>query len=214
MGDDKQPESRRDGREKQPLDSPATAGSLGMTKIEELSARLKARPFKQERWYLNLKLETRNSKLRIAQLLLIALLAIAFLGAGDDARFNKLGHGLMCMCGCGQVLLECNHVGCTYSERMRNELTAGIERGDSDSLVLQSFVQKYGNTVLAAPTTTGFNRVAWIMPFAVFAGALALTILLVRMWKSRAVAHPVPPPNLDAAQLDDLRKKARQETDF
>jgi cytochrome c-type biogenesis protein CcmH len=162
----------------------------------------------------NLKLETRNSKLRIAQLLLIALLAIAFLGAGDDARFNKLGHGLMCMCGCGQVLLECNHVGCTYSERMRNELTAGIERGDSDSLVLQSFVQKYGNTVLAAPTTTGFNRVAWIMPFAVFAGALALTILLVRMWKSRAVAHPVPPPNLDAAQLDDLRKKARQETDF
>ena len=63
---------------------------------------------------------------------------------------------------------------------MRNELTAGLERGDSDSLVLQSFVQKYGNTVLAAPTTTGFNRVAWIMPFAVFAAALALTIWFVR----------------------------------
>ena len=166
-----------------------------------------------------MKLETRNSKLgdsklRIAQLLLIALLAITFLGADTDARFNKLGHGLMCMCGCNQVLLECNHVGCTYSERMRNELIAGIERGDSDSLVLQSFVQKYGNTVLAAPTTTGFNRVAWIMPFAVFAAALALTILLVRLWKSRAVAHPVPPPNLDAAELDNLRKKARQETDY
>ena len=137
-----------------------------------------------------MKLETRNSKLRIAQLLLIALLAIAFLGADTDARFNKLGHGLMCMCGCNQVLLECNHVGCTYSERMRNELIAGIERGDSDSLVLQSFVQKYGNTVLSAPTTTGFNRVAWIMPFAVFAAALALTIWLVRLWKSRAVAQP------------------------
>jgi cytochrome c-type biogenesis protein CcmH/NrfF len=162
----------------------------------------------------NLKLETRNSKLRIAQLLLIALLAMACLGADTDARFNKLGHGLMCMCGCNQILLECNHVGCTYSERMRNELIAGIERGDSNSLVLQSFVQKYGNTVLAAPTTTGFNRVAWIMPFAVFAAALALTILLVRLWKSRGVAHPVPPPNLAAAELEDLRKKARQETDY
>jgi len=163
---------------------------------------------------LNLKLETRNSKLRIAQLLLIAVLAIGFMGADSDARFNKLGHGLMCMCGCSQVLLECNHVGCTYSERMRNELIAGIERGDSDSLVLQSFVQKYGNTVLSAPTTTGFNRIAWIMPFAVFAAALTLTVWLVRMWKSRAVAQPVARPTLDAAQLDELRKKARQETDF
>lgn len=161
-----------------------------------------------------LKLETRNPKLRIAQLLLLALLTIAFLGAGDDARFNKMGHGLMCMCGCNQILLECNHVGCTYSERMRNELSAGIDRGDSDSLVLQSFVQKYGSTVLAAPTATGFNRVAWIMPFAVFAAALALAVWLVRVWKSRTLAQPVPPPNLDAAQLDELRRKARQETDF
>ena len=161
-----------------------------------------------------MKLDPRSSKLRIAQLVLIAVLAMLLLGADSDARFSKLGHGLMCMCGCGQVLLECNHVGCTYSERMRNELTAGLERGDSDSLVLQSFVQKYGNTVLAAPTTTGFNRVAWIMPFAVFAAALALTIWLVRLWKARPLAQPVAQPKLDAAELDELRKKARQETEF
>ena len=163
---------------------------------------------------LNLKLETYNPKLRIAQLLLIAVLAIGFMGADSDARFNKIGHQLMCMCGCSQILLECNHVGCTYSERMRNELIAGLARGDSDSLVLQSFVQKYGNTVLAAPTTTGFNRVAWIMPFAVFAAALALTIWFVRLWKSRAVAQPVPRPKLDDAELNELRKRARQETEF
>jgi cytochrome c-type biogenesis protein CcmH len=161
-----------------------------------------------------MKLETRNSKLRLAQLALIALLALLFLGADTDARFNKLGHQLMCACGCNQVLLECNHVGCTYSDRMRDELAAGLARGDNDSLVLQSFVQKYGNTVLAAPTTTGFNRVAWIMPFAVFVLAILLTVWLVRLWKSRAVAQPVPAPQLDAKELDDLRKKARQETEF
>jgi cytochrome c-type biogenesis protein CcmH/NrfF len=167
----------------------------------------------------NLKRETRNSrlglrKLRIAQLLLIALVAMVLLGADGDARFNKLGHGMMCMCGCNQVLLECNHVGCTYSDRMRNELTAGIERGDSDSLVLQSFVQKYGNTVLSAPTTTGFNRVAWIVPRAAFFAVLAIGVWFVIRWKSRAVAQSVPTPNLGAAELDDLRKKARQETDY
>ncbi len=161
-----------------------------------------------------MKLETLNSKLRIAQLLLIALLALLFLGADTDARFNKLGHQLMCMCGCNQILLECNHVGCTYSERMRNELIAGLERGDSDSLVLQSFVQKYGNTVLAAPTTTGFNRVAWIVPRAAFFAALGFGIWFILRWKSRAVAQPVPSPNLNATELDELRKKARHETEF
>jgi cytochrome c-type biogenesis protein CcmH/NrfF len=161
-----------------------------------------------------MKLKTRNSKLRLAQLALIALLAVVFLGADTDARFNKLGHQLMCMCSCNQVLMECNHVGCTFSTRMRDELAAGLARGDNDSLVLQSFVQKYGNVVLAAPTTTGFNRIAWIMPFAVFVGAIVLTVWLVRLWKSRAVAQPVPAPKLDAKELDDLRKKARQETEF
>lgn len=163
----------------------------------------------------NLKLQTRNSKLfRAAQLLLIAVLALTFMGADVDARFNKLGHQLMCMCGCNQVLLECNHVGCAYSERMRNELTASLERGDNDSLALQGFVQKYGNTVLSAPTTTGFNRIAWIMPFAVFAAASALTLWLVRLWKARPVAQPVAHPNLGSEELDDLRKKARKETEF
>ena len=162
-----------------------------------------------------MKLETRNSKLlRAVQLLLIAVLAMGFMGADVDARFNKLGHQLMCMCGCNQVLLECNHVGCSYSERMRGELTASLERGDNDSLALQSFVQKYGNTVLSAPTSSGFNVIAWIMPFAVFAAASVLTVWLVRLWKSRPVAQPVASPNLGSEQLDKLRKKARQETEF
>jgi cytochrome c-type biogenesis protein CcmH len=139
---------------------------------------------------------------------------VATMGAGDaDARFNRLGHALMCMCGCNQVLIECNHVGCTYSDRMRRELMAGIERGDSDNLVLQSFVQKYGNTVLSAPTATGFNRIAWIMPFVIFTLAVAGVVALVRAWKSRqapAVAHG----NATAEQFDAFRERARKETEF
>jgi cytochrome c-type biogenesis protein CcmH len=161
-----------------------------------------------------LKLETQNRNLRIAQVLLVAAMAMTFMGTDIDTRFTKLGHQMMCMCGCNQILLECNHVGCTYSDRMRNELTAGLERGDSDSLVLQSFVQKYGNTVLAAPTSSGFNVIAWIMPFAVFAAATALAVWLVRAWRARPVARPVATPNLGVAELDSLRKRAREETEY
>ncbi len=163
-----------------------------------------------------MKPTTNNSKLfrRIAQLALLCALAVLFLGADTSARFNKVGHELMCVCGCNQVLLECNHVGCQYSDRMRNELVAGMDRGDSDSLVLQSFVQKYGNTVLAAPTSSGFNIVAWITPFAIFVLAMLGTVWIVRAWKARTLAQPVSHPNLAQEELDALRKKARQETEF
>jgi cytochrome c-type biogenesis protein CcmH len=140
---------------------------------------------------------------------LLVLLSLPLTGAGSD-RFNTLGHRMMCSCGCGQVLLECNHVGCPRSDGMRNELAAGIQRGDSDDLVLQSFVQKYGATILAAPTTRGFNRVAWVTPFLALAAGLSLAIFFIRRWgKMRAGSAP-PIVAIDPA----FREQARRETEL
>ncbi|MGE5734142.1 MAG: cytochrome c-type biogenesis protein CcmH [Acidobacteriota bacterium] len=152
---------------------------------------------------------------RIVQLSLLVLALLTFMGAGDDSgRFNDLGHKLMCACGCGQILLECNHVGCTYSDRMRGELAAAIDRGDSDDLSLQSFVQKYGPTVLAAPPTTGFNRVAWVMPFAALIFGILLTVYIVRAWKSRPAAAPSGVAPVTGPELDVFRQQARRDTDL
>jgi cytochrome c-type biogenesis protein CcmH len=158
----------------------------------------------------------RRSPKYLVQVLLLALAVILFIGAGDEStRFNDLGHRLMCACGCRQVLLECNHVGCTYSDRMREELMAAVQRGDSDSLTLQAFVQKYGPTVLSAPTTEGFNRVAWIAPYlALFLGILG-TAALVRAWRHRPAAAPsgLDRP-MSSPELDEFRQRARQETEI
>ncbi len=145
----------------------------------------------------------------------LALVVLVFMGAGDNAaRFKDLGHRMMCPCGCGQILLECNHVGCQYSDKMRDQLVAVIDKGYNDDLILQGFVQEYGPTVIAAPTTTGFNRVAWIMPFAALAFGITFVIYVVRLWKNR------PTPALAdgivvraGSELDEFRQKARKETD-
>src|SRR5580698_2029794 len=115
----------------------------------------------------NKKSKLAGNRSRMLQALLLCAAVFAFLGAGDPAtRFTEIGHQMMCICGCNQILLECNHIGCPNSDGMRNELMAAVSRGDSDSLVEQSFVQKYGPTVLAAPTSKGFDRAAYIIPFA------------------------------------------------
>ena len=135
---------------------------------------------------------------RWMQLVVVALAVMVFMGAGDDSdRFNKLGHRMMCACGCGQILLECNHVGCSYSDKMRNELIASLDRAESDDLILQGFVQNYGPTVIAAPTVTGFNRVAWVMPFLALGLGMAFVVLVVRSWKNK------PAPALAGARGPD-----------
>ena len=152
---------------------------------------------------------------RWLQMTMVALFTIIFLGAGDDmeARFNTLGHKkLICVCGCNQILLECNHVGCTYSDGMRNELAAAIRRGDSNDLVLQAFVQKYGSIVLAAPTTTGFNLVAWITPYVLLLAGFAFAGMIVRSWKNRPLSQPELTSS--SARLDEFREKARRETEL
>jgi len=147
-------------------------------------------------------------KKKLAAISLVLLLALPLTGAGAD-RFNTLGHRLMCSCGCGQVLLECNHVGCPRSDGMRNELSAGIQRGDSDDLVLQSFVQKYGATILAAPTASGFNRVAWVMPFAALALGLMAAIFFIRRWGRRRSAGTQV-----AAVHNPYQEQVRRETEL
>ncbi|HTC46169.1 MAG TPA: cytochrome c-type biogenesis protein CcmH [Candidatus Aquilonibacter sp.] len=153
---------------------------------------------------------------KISGTILICAGVFALLGAGDPAtRFNQIGHQMMCICGCNQILLECNHVGCPDSDGMRNELMAAVSRGDSDSLVEQSFVQKYGPTVLAAPTTQGFDRAAYIMPFAVLIFGFGLIVLVIRAWKNRpapALADGLHP--VRGAELEQFRDQARKETDL
>ena len=163
-----------------------------------------------------------SSRMRgpLGRALRVALLCVAvffLMGAGDPAsRFSELGHQLMCICGCHQILLECNHVGCPDSDGMRNELMAGLTRGDSDSLVEQAFVQKYGPTVLAAPPTTGFvNRTAWIVPFVALLLGFVAVATVVRAWRGRpapAIADGLRP--VRGAALDQFREQARKETDL
>jgi len=148
----------------------------------------------------------------------IILLALVFMGAGANAtRFTALGHGMICPCGCNQILLECNHVGCQYSDRMRGELQTMLDNGKGDEAITQAFVLKYGNTILAAPTKTGFNLVAWIVPFAVLGLATLFAGMVVKRWRADTGDALAPLPataGAGASEFDRYREQARRETEL
>jgi cytochrome c-type biogenesis protein CcmH len=162
-----------------------------------------------------IEIVNKKTKFRALQIAVVFLAATFLLGADSpETHVNTLGHQMMCMCGCGQILAECNHVGCTYSSRQLAEVREMVLRGDNDANIKDAMVQKYGTTVLAAPTTSGFNIVAWIMPFAIFVLALAVVVLVVRAWKHRSAPSTAPATTTNDHSLDSYRELARKETEL
>lgn len=143
---------------------------------------------------------------------LLIILGVFTLGANDtEARFNRVGHKLMCACGCSQVLLECDHMGCPNLQQETDELRAAVARGDGDNAILSAFQAEYGPTVLAAPWLSKFNVVAWIVPPALLILGLAGTFLLVRKWRLRTVSMPEVPED---TQSQEIRDRIRKDTEL
>ena len=150
---------------------------------------------------------------------LVCLMAIMMLGASPSmdpqARYGRIGHNMMCVCSCSQVLLECNHVGCPDSARMINELHAQLDGANgmgADSLILDWFVNKYGATVLAAPIRGGFDNVAWAIPVGMFLLATLGTGLLVNTWAGRRQLASAT--SVELPLNDSLRERIRRETRY
>ncbi len=155
-----------------------------------------------------------RAKLRNLLLLAVTLaLMLPALGAADNTqRFEDLGHKMMCTCSCGQILLECNHVGCPNSDGMRQDLLTAVASTQDDQQIINTFIKKYGPTVMAAPVFVGFNRVAWIMPFAVLIFGIVGSVLLLRMWRKRRLDANHPNGGvLVQTVAEDVRKRIRDE---
>jgi cytochrome c-type biogenesis protein CcmH len=163
---------------------------------------------------------SRNRGRRVARALFAALPALllalslsASVGAQQTERAKRLGGRMMCVCGCNQILTACNHVGCTTSHTMLKELDDRIARGDSDDVILQSFVQEYGQTVLVDPPKRGFTGLVWLVPIVAPVLALYLVWELVRRWRQRAVLAPAGGPKIPSDLLDRARREADKEAD-
>jgi cytochrome c-type biogenesis protein CcmH len=152
-----------------------------------------------------------------------ALLPLQVVAQKTD-RAKSLGTKLMCMCGCGQILTQCNHINCPSSAPMLKELDAHVVKGEADDLIIQDFVQEYGEKVLSAPPSTGFNSIAWYIPGVAFVIGLGIVVTLIRLWRQRDVARlatasnapPIPPTSLSElhdVQLERARQQADRETE-
>ncbi|MGC1107863.1 MAG: cytochrome c-type biogenesis protein CcmH [Candidatus Acidiferrales bacterium] len=117
----------------------------------------------------------------------------------QSERAKALGTKVMCMCGgCSDAAGKCTHMGgafagpCETAQKELKEVDARISSGSSDDLILQSFVQEYGPTVLISPPARGFDLWAWLMPIVMLLAGAILVSFVVLQWRRRTVVAPAP----------------------
>ena len=128
----------------------------------------------------------------VRKLVIVAFLAVGSGAQAGSDRAETLGEGLICMCGCNQLLSGCEMIKCPAAPSMRKELKQYVDIGEDDKTIFASFSAKYGPKVLSAPATDDwFNLSAWIMPFAALvAGAVAVIFVLKRIRSAQPAAGP------------------------
>jgi len=151
---------------------------------------------------------------RLAQLLVLPFMVVLLMGADNqEARYQNLGGKIMCSCGCAQMLLKCNHVGCPNSDQMIRELRANVQSSRNDEEVLNWFRTKWGVTAVVEPSTHGFELLAWVLPAAGLGLGLLLVLLVIRSWRLRSAPVAMTDLNL-APELEAMRARARRETEL
>ncbi|HEU5182739.1 MAG TPA: cytochrome c-type biogenesis protein CcmH [Candidatus Polarisedimenticolia bacterium] len=149
----------------------------------------------------------------IRRLFVAVLLALsaagAFADAPDGGPVDEITAQIVCDCGCNNLTVK--NCTCGKADQVRADVGTRLRSGQSPAQILQAYVDEYGEQILAAPTTEGFNLVGWLAPFAaVLAGAVLLLVVLRRWsrvpWREAPLVQPLPASGIKAPDPSYLKR--------
>jgi cytochrome c-type biogenesis protein CcmH len=137
-------------------------------------------------------------------------------GTGEMPNVNQkdlaeVTNGIICQCGCGLTVYACElSMPCSVSPKMKFQAAVYLAQGMTPAEVLDQFAKDFGEKVLAAPTKSGINLVAWVLPFVGLAVGAGLVGWALVNWKSEQATTVQGPQETDTemlARIEDEVKK-------
>ena len=149
---------------------------------------------------------------RLVTLILSFSIFLASPAVATISTTQEVEEALTCQCSCGLTVHNCNHLQCSFAVPRKQEIATSIAEGKGKEEILTSYVAKFGEKVLSAPTTTGFNLAAWITPFlALLVGGIVVGLISFRWSRKRALEEPKQTAITEVP--DEYRERLRKELD-
>jgi cytochrome c-type biogenesis protein CcmH len=130
----------------------------------------------------------------ILVLVILSSLSLAF-STASYARdpVADITKELICSCGCGKVAYDCY---CDTAAQWKEQILRDVTAGKTQKQIIASFVDTYGDGVLATPKKSGLELSIWTLPViaAVFGTAVIYTYA-----KRKA---PIPDSEVDSKILE------------
>ena len=146
---------------------------------------------------------------RTLQLIALAAFVIGLLTQDPvadtiDDQVREISHILMCPVCQGQTVEESNS---DLAEDMRRIIRKRLEQGESKEEIIAYFVDRYGETILAAPPAKGTNWLLWLLPgFALTVGGVGLIFFLRKSKEESNKSRGKPPETKAEAHGEYLEK--------
>ncbi len=118
-----------------------------------------------------------------------------------DEKAQDIYRSLMCPICPGQTIEQSQN---ELSAQMRALIREKLEQGQSKGEILQFFVERYGEAILAAPAKSGFSLIAWLAPITVIiAGGIAIWLAIRKWVKGGKESFPEPVTLLPGSTYDE-----------
>ena len=147
---------------------------------------------------------------RTLSLLLALALAPAALAGEKGPTLADLEDEIVCPVCTPETLEQSNSA---VADRMRAFIRQRIAAGDTKSEIKEKLVAQFGEQVLAAPSKSGFNLLAWALPLVGgLLAAVALGLLALRWRRGRDPAAPLETSSNGRPPLDpELERRVDEE---
>jgi cytochrome c-type biogenesis protein CcmH len=123
----------------------------------------------------------------------------------EEARAREIENHLMAPC-CWRPLP--GHES-QVADEMRQEIRTMVAAGMDRQAILDRFVARYGEQVLAEPHAEGFNRLLNILPWAALVLGGWIVYVLLKNQRKPSVAPPPPEPPPDSRYASEIEKELK-----
>ncbi|MBC8401280.1 MAG: cytochrome c-type biogenesis protein CcmH [Candidatus Marinimicrobia bacterium] len=136
-------------------------------------------------------------------ILFLSVLSLAWASDVQENLIKDLEQSLIAPCCWSGTVYDHGH------PEMEKEIRQMVESGQTRQEIIDHFLARYGERILASPVASGFNLMAWITPIIIGLIGIAVFLNYLRTPKAVAAGKSKPKSDLKIPYNDQIERELK-----